>query len=84
MSYTFVVSNCGNNCQIKTKFNPPLQLDPYKQYEMALVNLETYWSFPNVTEENNLFKFSDCMAGNTAKLKNELVLTFLFKTFIVS
>ena len=59
MSYTFVVSNCGNNGQIKTKFNPPLQLDPYKQYEMALVNLETYWSFPNVTEENDLFKFSD-------------------------
>ena len=59
MSYTFIVSNCGNNCQIKTKFNPPLELDPNKQYEMALVNLETYWSFPNVTGENNLFKFSD-------------------------
>ena len=59
MSYQFVVSNCGNNCQIKTKFNPPLELDPNKQYEMALVNLETYWSFPNVTEKNNLFKFSD-------------------------
>ena len=27
------------------------------------MNLETYWSFPNVTEENNLFKFSD--AKNT-------------------
>ena len=59
MSYTFVVSNCGNNCQIKTKFNPPLELDPNKQYEMSLVNLETYWSFPNVTENNNLFRFSD-------------------------
>ena len=59
MSYTFVVSNCGNDCHIKTKFNPTLELDEAKEYEMALVNLETYWSFPNVTEKNNLFKFSD-------------------------
>ena len=59
MSYTFVVSNCVNKLPNKTKFNPPLELDPNKQYEMSLVNLETYWSFPNVTEENNLFKFSD-------------------------
>ena len=51
MSYTFSISNCSGNCsKINTKFNPPLELDKNKQYEMALVNLETYWSFPNVTE----------------------------------
>ena len=59
MSYTFFVSNCGDECCITTKFNPPLQLDKNKRYEMALVNLETYWSFPNDTEKNNNFTFTD-------------------------
>ena len=59
MSYTFVVSNCGDKCHIKTKFNPPLELDKNKSYELALVNLETYWSFPYINEHNNHFKFTD-------------------------
>ena len=59
MSCTFVISNCGDKCRITTEFNPPLGLDKNKRYEMALVNLETYWSFPNVTEKNNDFTFTD-------------------------
>ncbi len=63
MSFIFVITNkdsCEDNlCTIDTEFNPSLQLDRNKSYEMALVNLETYWSFPNITEKNNQFKFSD-------------------------
>ena len=59
MSYTFVVSNCSGSCLINTRFNPALELDKNKMYEMALVNLETYWSFPNVTEKNNNFTFTN-------------------------
>ena len=33
-------------------------LDPNSKYEIALVNLETYYSFPNVSVDNNLFKYS--------------------------
>ena len=56
MSFTFVISNCSGGCaKINTIFNPPLELDKNKRYEMALVNLETYWSFPNVTLKNNDF-----------------------------
>ena len=29
-----------------------------KSYEIALVNLETYYSFPNITTENNHFSYS--------------------------
>lgn len=29
-----------------------------KAYEIALVNLETYYSFPNITNENNDFSYS--------------------------
>ncbi len=63
MSYTFVISNSDGKYQkITTRFNPPLQLDKSKRYEMALVNLETYWSFPNISEKNNQFKFTDGVA----------------------
>lgn len=43
---------------IKTRFNEIIQLDKTKKYEMALVNLETYYSFPNVDSSNNSFSYS--------------------------
>ena len=55
-SFQIVVSD--NKTQFKTKFNPPLQLDKKKTYEIALVNLETYYSFPNITAGNSLFGYS--------------------------
>ena len=45
-SLQIIVSN--NKTRFKTRFNPPIQLDKNKQYEIALVNLETYYSFPNI------------------------------------
>jgi len=44
-----------NSTKIKTTFNPQLELDRTRKYEMALVNLETYYSFPNLPDENNVF-----------------------------
>ena len=44
--------------RIRTEYNPSISLDHKKKYEMALVNLETYYSFPNVTSSNNKFKYS--------------------------
>ena len=47
-----------NSTKIKTTFNPPLELNRTRKYEMALVNLETYCSFPNLSDENNVFRYS--------------------------
>jgi len=47
-----------NSTEIKTTFNSPLELDCTQKYEMALFNLETYYSFPNLSDENNVFRFS--------------------------
>jgi len=47
-----------NSTKIKTTFNTPLELDRTRKYEMALVNLETYYSFPNLSDENNVFRYS--------------------------
>jgi len=51
-SFQFIVSS--NKTSFITSFSPPLQLESDKHYEIALVNLETYYSFPNVHKENNL------------------------------
>jgi len=45
----------SNKTDFDTKFSPPLELDKEKYYEIALVNLETYYSFPNI--ENNIFDY---------------------------
>jgi len=53
----FILIN-DRSTHIKTRFNPLIQLDKTKKYEMALVNLETYYSFPNIDESNNNFTYS--------------------------
>ena len=55
-SLQIIVSN--NKTRFRTRFNPPIQLDKNKQYEIALVNLETYYSFPNIDTSNNYFRYS--------------------------
>ena len=55
-SRQIVVSS--NKTRFNTRFNPPMQLDKNKKYEMALVNLETYYSFPNIDASINYFRYS--------------------------
>ena len=47
----------GNSSNFITKFNSII-LDPTKQYEAALLSLDTYNSIPNIIEgKNNEFKY---------------------------
>ena len=55
-SFQIIVSD--SKSRFKTRFNPTLQLDRDKEYEIALVNLETYYSFHNIDESNNVFVHS--------------------------
>ena len=56
-SFTLVVS--ANSVNIQTTFNPPLYLQARSNYELAMVNLETFYSFANIREgDNNSFKWS--------------------------
>ena len=52
-SIQIIVSD--SKSRFKTRFNPTPQLDRDKEYEIALVNLQTYYSFPNINETNNMF-----------------------------
>ena len=55
-SFQIIVSD--NKSNFNTRFNPKIELDRDKVCEIALVNLETYYSFPNIDETNNVFVYS--------------------------
>ena len=66
-SFQIIVSD--SESKFKTRLNPTLQLDKDKEYEIALVNLETYYSFPNIDETNNLFVYSPDNGNSLVKIK---------------
>jgi hypothetical protein len=56
-SYSLLISD--NKTDIRTNFNAPLILNRDKQYELALVSIETYYSFPNIDVTNNKFVYNN-------------------------
>ena len=56
ISFSIVISD--NKTRIKTWLKPPIQLHKNKYYITALINLETYYSFPNIDRSNNCFSYS--------------------------
>ena len=66
-SFQIIVS--GNESSFNTILNPTLQLDRDKEYDIALVNLETYYSFPNIDETNNVFVYSPDNGNSWVKIK---------------
>ena len=54
-SFSIVVSD--NKTRFKTYVKPQIQLDKKKYFEIALINLDTYYSFPNVDRSNNCFSY---------------------------
>ena len=55
---SFQITVSGNSSDFITKLHPPLQLKKGADYEIALLNMETYYSFPNIDTTNNNFKHS--------------------------
>ena len=48
----------ANKTWFKTWFKPPIQLDNKKDYEVALINLDRYYSLPNIDRSNICFTYS--------------------------
>ena len=53
---SFQVVLTGVGSKLETKFTPPMTARAGCSYEVALVSLETYYSFGNIDESNNKFK----------------------------
>ena len=66
-SFQIIVSD--NKTSFNTRFNPKIELGRDKVYEIALVNLETYYSFPNIDETNNIFVYSPDNGNSWVKIK---------------
>jgi hypothetical protein len=54
-SFQLILS--GNKSEFTIRNEAPIKLDRDSRYEVALVNLETYYSFPNVDVTNNLLRY---------------------------
>ena len=52
---SYYISAVGKSSCIHTDFNPPLH---FPSAEIALCGLETYYSFPNIDEQNNKLQIS--------------------------
>ena len=61
-----LITLSAKSTNFTTKFNPPVKLNGV-EHEIALTSLETYHSFPNINEKNNVFKYS---SDNGATWKN--------------
>jgi hypothetical protein len=55
-SFELILSD--NKSEFTTRNEAPIKLDRDSRYEVALVNLETYYSFPNIDISNNLLRYS--------------------------
>ena len=53
-SSTIVVSE--GSASVQTVFTPPLYLKNGRDYELVMVNLETYYSFANIRTDTNSLK----------------------------
>ena len=60
-----------NKLRLKTWIKSSIQLDRKKDYEIALINLETYYSFPNMDKSNN------CLVIYLVQTHHGLTLLFL-------
>ena len=69
MAASFQIIVSANKSSFNTQFNPKIELHRNKVYEMALVNLETYYSFPNIDESNNVFVYSHNQGVTWTKIK---------------
>ena len=54
----FSIVASDNKTRFKTWFKSPIQLDKKKDYEIAFINLKTYYSFSNIDRSNNCFSYS--------------------------
>ena len=66
-SFQIIVSD--NKSSFNTRFITKIELDRDKVYEIALVNLETYYSFPNMDETNHVFVYSPDNGNSWEKIK---------------
>lgn len=57
MSYSFILSNTTS--VLSFNFNPPIYLEDDVDYEIGLINFDSFYSIPNIDEYNNTLLWYD-------------------------
>ena len=52
-----LLKQIANNTEPKRSFSIVVSDNKKRDYEIALINLETYYSFPNIDRSNNCFSY---------------------------
>jgi hypothetical protein len=55
-SFSLILSS--NETRFTIEYSPSIELKKGRKYELALINLETYYTFPNIDSSNNIFRYS--------------------------
>ena len=51
-----------------TNYKEPIELSNEKEYEIALVDLETYYSFPNISDHNNIIDYFNVLTQEVKRI----------------
>ena len=51
-----------------TIYKDPIELYTEKEYEIALVDLETYYSFPNISDHNNIIDYFNFLTKEVKRI----------------
>ena len=83
----------GRGSKLRTNFNPPMEFESTSSgYEIALLRIETYFSFPNIDSSNNCLRISIDRGQKWCEIEipigcydidsiNDVVQGFMVKTF---
>src|SRR6266516_4224810 len=64
---SYMITHTATKSDFIFTLSPPIHLDPNKKYEAALLSVNLYNSIPNVTGDNNKFRYSN-YSGQTRKI----------------
>ena len=59
MSDSLIFTLSAASSELETRFFPPIELSPDKNYVLGLVELLTFNSIPNIDRNNNKFNIAD-------------------------
>ena len=51
-----------------TIYKEPIELSTEKEYEIALVDLETHYSFPNISDHNNIIDYFNILTQEVKRI----------------
>ena len=62
----------GKTSDFTTFYSPSIRLDSTKRYEAALLSIDMYNSIPNITDENNEFRYTTDKGKNWKTIKLDI------------